>query len=79
MSNALVNIRKLADETHMIQHCLYLQFIVDDKLRDQLGLRRDSSEGIAVEGHSRRLTKPNMYTKEVKVDIIKLYHPLWVS
>ena len=58
-------------------YCTYLKLIVDYQLRDQLGLEEvvsrtaDSREGL--------LTKPNMYTKEVRVEIMKLYHPRWVS
>jgi hypothetical protein len=33
------------------------------------------AESFGTRSDSRTLTNPNMYTKDVKVDITKLYHP----
>lgn len=58
--------------------CYALQLVVDDELRDELGLC-EASMSIQTEPLELSLTNPNMYTNEVKVEITKEYHPLCVS
>jgi hypothetical protein len=57
-----------------------LELVVDDQLGDQLRLCRIAfSIYVAHERRRGGLTKPNMYTNDVSVEIMKLYHPRCVS
>ncbi len=57
-----------------------LELIVDDKLRDKLSLQSIAFvRSTGPEEPPSVRTKPNMYTKDVNVEMMKLYHPLCVS
>ena len=76
MRDALSRQERLAVNVFgMVQYSTCLEFIVDNQLRDQLGLRERMSKRTGSSVGGGQLTNPNMYTKEVRVEITKLYHP----
>lgn len=54
----------------------YLKLVVDDQLGNKLCLeRRQGCEKTEERPRGNGLTNPNMYTKDVKVEMTKLYQP----